>query len=102
MKAEEKNGCGHAATLLEAFGFEASYQLPQEAFDIELGDYCEIEEYLGWEIQSEPTFAVIHRRTGYTWVALFDEIENVERVKLLIRKGFEADCWNAMGCGDES
>lgn len=90
--------CGHAATLLEAFGFEASFWLPQEALELELGD-CVIEEYLGWEIQTKPFFAVIHRRSGHGWTALFCEVENTERVKILIRKGFEADCCNALGVG---
>lgn len=93
-----RHECGHAATLLEAVGFESSFFLPQEAFELELGD-CEIEEYLGWEIQTQPFFAVIHRRTGHGWTPLFCEVENVERIKVLIRKGFEADCNAAMEVG---
>ncbi len=90
------NDIGGALTLLEAVGFEYAFYLPQEVFDLELGDCCEIEEYLGWEIQSEPAFVVIHRRTGHAWIPQFEEFQNVERVKVLIRKGFEMDLARAM------
>jgi hypothetical protein len=40
----------------------------------------DIEEYLGWQIQSSPVFAVIHQ-TGHVWIPLFEETEDVERVK---------------------
>lgn len=93
------NPCGSVATLLIASEFEYSEQLPPEAFEIELSDYCEIEEYLGWEIQSEPVFAVIHVNTGHTWRPRFVELEDVARIKTLIRKGFEMDLEKAMGVG---
>jgi hypothetical protein len=91
--------CGHAAVLLEAIGFQYSYQLPPEAFEAPVGDSYKIEEYLGWEIQYKPVFAVLHRRLGHCWIPLFEETENVAKVKVLIRKGFEADCEKALGVG---
>lgn len=88
------NECGSVATLLWAAGFELSYQVPPEVFELELGE-CDVEEYLGWEIQSNP-FAVIHCRTGYAWVAMFPSLEKADRVKVLIRKGIEMDFVKAM------
>jgi hypothetical protein len=92
--------CGHAAVLLEAIGFQYSGQLPPEAFEAEIDpQWCELDEYLGWEIQSWPIFAVMHRRTGHGWTPLFEETMSVERIKVLILEGFKADCEKALGVG---
>lgn len=92
------NPCGSVATLLQAVGFEYCYQLPPELFDEDTED-CGIEEYLGWEIQRFPVFAVIHVQTGHAWMPQFVELQDVARIKTLIRKGFEMDLDKAMGVG---
>jgi hypothetical protein len=82
--------------LLESIGFEYGYQLLPEASNYQVDIHGDIEEYLGWQIQSSPVFAVIHK-DGHVWIPLFEETEDVERVKRLIRKGVEQDFARAMG-----
>ncbi len=84
-----------AIVLLEAIGFEYGYQLPPKASDHEPNIHGDIEEYLGWQIQSSPVFAVIDKE-GHVWIPLFEETEDIEVVKWLIRKGVEQDFARAM------
>lgn len=83
--------------LLEAVGFEYDCQLDPSEIDGDYPAFFLTEQYLGWEIQSAPFFSVIHIATGHTWVPMFRETEDTERVKFLIRKGVEQDLWKAMG-----
>lgn len=78
--------------LLEAIGFQHSIHLPPEFLEQEINaSYCEIEVYLGYEIQVAPTFAIIHLASGHCWIPLFEESESLERVKFLIFKGIQQD-----------
>ncbi|MGB7441212.1 MAG: hypothetical protein WA919_09105 [Coleofasciculaceae cyanobacterium] len=46
-----------------------------------------IEEFQGWEIQSQPTFKITHIRSGHIWqVALEDAPRNVSQVKMTIHR----------------
>ncbi len=85
--------------LLQTAGFQYAFQLPQEIFEesIDFPEICKVEEYLGWEIQYEPSWAVIHVASGYCWLPTFEEMQDVERIKGLIRKGFEYDLQKALG-----
>lgn len=90
--------CGHTSVLLESIGFQYSYQLTEEeaAADELAEEEHQAEEYLGWVIYSSPIFVAEHKRSRNGWVAIFEENENVERVKFLIRKGLEVDLAKAM------
>ena len=82
--------------LLEAIGFEYAVHIPSDFLNEDFNKtstppYCEIEVYMGYEIQVAPTFAVIHSASGHCWIPLFEETENLERVKLLICKGIQQD-----------
>ena len=46
-----------------------------------------IEEFQGWEIQSQPTFKITHLRSGHVWqAALEDAPRNVSQVKMTIHR----------------
>lgn len=88
----------NVVTFLQTAGFKYAFQLPKEIFEetIDFPEICQIEEYLGWEIQFSPTWAVIHVGSGYCWLPTFEETQDVERIKGLIRKGFEHDMYRAL------
>lgn len=91
--------CGHTSVLLESIGFQYSYQLTEEeaaADELVEEEGLQSEEYLGWVIYSSPIFVAEHKRSRNGWVAIFEENENVDRVKFLIRKGLEVDLAKAM------
>lgn len=62
----------------------------------EVGEFCEIEAYLDWEIQTEPIFAVAHKPTGHYWMPWGEAPEDAATIKRVIRAGTEMQLTKAI------
>lgn len=74
--------------LLENLGFYYVGCNPVEAV-LEEGEFCEIEYYSDWQIQTHPCFAIAHTPTGHYWMPWGDAPEDVDFIKRIIQAGNE-------------